>query len=220
MTKNSNTKECNAGLNNGDLDALGVTTEQAPAAKRKIVSLLEMARPEMPQTLSLVRITEDQTAIVPMTADVEEVDLHYFEEPEVGGYALCNGDGCVACAVGKKVERRLLNLVYRPTLGDVAVLAFSPSMRPHAILPQYLPHLTSQALSVLFVQKTGFGKYRVTARPLPPGADSGHELVEGYLTHWEDGEISLASVYSQIDNETLLTIPAIACLAKLKGLGD
>lgn len=80
--------------------------EQAPAAKRKIVSLLEMARPEMPQTLSLVRITEDQTAIVPMNVRLlKRFDLHILDEPEVGAAMPCvTGDGCVAVLPAKSAS--------------------------------------------------------------------------------------------------------------------
>jgi len=181
-------------------------------------SLLDFAAPIETEALSLLRITDNETPVIPFTAQVEKIKLHYCDEPEITGYVQCHGDGCILCAIGRKPDERLLNPVYAPSTGDISVLAITPSMRPHALLPQYLPHLSANERRILFVQKAGMAKFRLTARPLPADVDDGRAVVEAFMARWQAGEVRLADVYSVIDNATLMTIPAIARLAQLKGL--
>lgn len=217
MNSNQHTTATHASHSN--LDHLGLPPGELTNIASNMGSLLDFAAEATPEAPSLVRLNENETAVVPFTSDYEDAHIHYSDAPEVSSYVVCNGADCTLCQIGNKADRRLLNPVYLPTTGDIGVVAISPLMRPHALLPQYLPHLSKPERMALFIQRQG-SKYRVTARPLRDDEDDGRAVVESFMKRWRAGAFRLADVYAHLDNAALLTIPSIARMAQLKGIAS
>ena len=95
------------------------------------------------QTLELIKIGEDESLLIPFTAERRN------RRPLLRGerdqrIRRCNGDDCVLCRIGKKQEPRLLLPVYVPMERLVRVLPLSRSFRPGALLPQILNVLKAE----------------------------------------------------------------------------
>jgi hypothetical protein len=166
--------------------------------------------------LGLVQLGDNETALIPFTANGVKVDLHYCPEPDIKGYVLCNGRDCVLCRIGRKKDSRNLIPVYSPTGGDVAVLAVSPSLRPHSLLPQLANVLKAGPPMVMFVSRQ-HDHYKVSTRALEEDVDGGEEVIEAFKEEFEAGRIDLASGYARIANEQLAMLPEIARMLALKG---
>lgn len=190
----------------------------ASPAKKKRINVLDTLKAGDPTAaLEVVRLNENETAIVPFSAEGETVLLHYCEEAEIGGYVQCNEDGCVLCRAGRKPDSRTLIPVYVPAARAVGVLPVSPSLRPHALLPQLQPVLTAKKPMVAFIKKDGPAKFIVSSAELPKDADGGEEVIVAFLNRWEAGEITLESAFQKIANDQLKTVPGIARILELKG---
>jgi len=186
--------------------------------KKKRVNLLDALKGgEQTTVLEIVRINENETAIIPFTVEGEQVLLHYCDEPEIGGYVQCNGANCVLCLAGRKPDLRTLIPVYVPGARAIGVLPISPSLRPHALLPQFYPVLTANKPMVAFVKKDGPTTFLVSSSELPKDADGGEDVIVPFMTRWESGEISLESAFQKIPNEQLKMVPGIASILALKG---
>jgi hypothetical protein len=202
----------------GGEDAFAALEGAAPTKPRSVVSLFDFAQTAESVELPLLRITENETGIIPFTADVESVQVHYVDAPEIGGFVRCNGTDCLLCQLGRKADQRLLSPAYDPMTGSIAVLSITPSMRPHALLPQLVPHLKTAERSVLFIKRLDLVKHRVTARPLRADEDDGRAVIKAFEARWDRGEVRLGDVYNQMGNDALLLVPSLAAMAKLKGL--
>ena len=67
-----------------------------PENQTNKVNLLDVAAAEATESLlEVVRLGNDETAIIPFTADSEAVDLHYCSETEINSYVVCNDPDCV-----------------------------------------------------------------------------------------------------------------------------
>ena len=125
------------------------------------VNILDVVASEIAEsTLEVVRLGNDETAIIPFTADSEGIDLHYCSETEINSYVVCNGPDCVLCKIGRRKEERLLLPVYLPASGCVGILPVSRSLRPYALLPQISNVLKSDTPMVMFVIREA-GKYMI-----------------------------------------------------------
>ena len=143
---------------------------------------------------------------------------HYCSEPEVPNTVLCNGPDCLLCRIGKKRDERILLPVYLPIDERVAVLPVSPSLRPHALLPQLAPALTKKKPTVVFVSRRADWTYSVTVLDLPDDMDAGEELIQKFLADYEAEKVDLTSVYQRFEPDQLGMVPSIAQMAKLKGI--
>lgn len=181
------------------------------------VSLLDLVSHSEEAQLELVRLDQSETAIVTFTADGERVGIHFCQEQEIGGYVRCNGVGCLLCRIGKKKDERVLIPVYLPTSKAIGILPVSPSLRPHALLPQLVPLLSASKPSVAFVKRDG-AKFSVSTRELPEDVDAGEATIARFLEACERQEVSLPSVYQKLSNDQLAQVPEIASLAALKGV--
>jgi hypothetical protein len=185
---------------------------------RKVNLLRELAataghRP----SLERVRLASDEVAVLLFTAEAEAVDLHFCREIEIPDYALCNGPGCLLCAIGRvKVERHLLP-VYLMGAGTVAVLAVPTSLRPRALLPQLAPLLEGDGPRVVFIARER-DDYHVSSIPLAADVDAGEAAIGAFLADHEAGRIALDSVYPRLENAEIARLPEIARMVKLKGI--
>src|SRR5262245_2744167 len=115
----------------------------------------EMNGPGTAPALELVRLSANQTAVVPFTTDTEVVRLHYLDDKEVKSYVRCNGTHCVLCRAGRSADERALLPVYLPASGAVEVLPISPNSRPGALRPRILPVLRDGRRVALLIRKFG-----------------------------------------------------------------
>lgn len=168
--------------------------------------------------VELVRIGNDEAAVILFTSEIEEAVLHYCSEPDLSSYVFCNGADCVLCQIGRKQERRYLLPVFQPTSGQIGILPVSPSLRPHALLPQLLHVLKAEGPQVVFVRRENMSTFIVSSHALPGDVDSGEIQIKRFVSMLENGDIDLTSVYPRIDNEHLRSIPELACILKLKGI--
>jgi hypothetical protein len=182
------------------------------------VNLLDLAAAESAESLlEVVRIGNDETAIIPFTADSEPIDLHYCSETEINGYVICNGPDCVLCRIGRKRDQRLLLPVYLPSAGCIGILPVSRSLRPFALLPQISNVLKSGKPMVMFVNREG-AKFTVSTADLQKDADGGEAAIKRFMDDYEAGRHNLTSVYPRIDNEQLATVEEIRRMMSLKGI--
>ena len=166
-------------------------------------------------SLEIVKLGSDETALIPFTSDTEAVVLHYCQETEIAGYAVCNGSGCVLCRVGRKQDERLLLPVYLPTSESIGILPLSRSLRPYALLPQLLNVLKAKNPMVMFVRREG-GKYLVSTVDLKPDAEGGELAMKQFLSDYEANNYDLASLYPQYSNEQLTGVEEISRMLALK----
>ena len=166
---------------------------------------------------AIVTRGNDETAIIPFTADSEGIDLHYCSETEINSYVVCNGPDCVLCKIGRRKEERLLLPVYLPASGCVGILPVSRSLRPYALLPQISNVLKSDTLMVMFVIRE-VGKYMISTKSLEKDMDGGELQIKEFLEDYAAGSINLIDLYPKIDNEQLLGVDGIQKMAALKGI--
>ncbi len=182
------------------------------------VNILDVVASEIAEsTLEVVRLGNDETAIIPFTADSEGIDLHYCSETEINSYVVCNGPDCVLCKIGIRKEERLLLPVYLPASGCVGILPVSRSLRPYALLPQISNVLKSDTLMVMFVIRE-VGKYMISTKSLEKDMDGGELQIKEFLEDYAAGSINLIDLYPKIDNEQLLGVDGIQKMAALKGI--
>ena len=182
------------------------------------VNLLDVAASESVESpLQLIRLSADESAIIPFTAESESIDLHYCPETEINGYVVCNGPDCVLCRIGRRRDQRLLLPVYQPTAGCVGILPVSRSLRPFALLPQISNVLKTEKPLVMFVTFEKF-KYKVSTGELQEDVDGGEKAIRRFLEDYADGDLNLTSVYPTIDNEQLSNVEEIGRMMKLKGI--
>jgi hypothetical protein len=206
----------NEGSRRQKLSETNTELKEIPMSKK--INLLEVAAGESVEpTLEVVRLGSDETAIIPFTANSEEVDLHYCEETEIKGYVICNGDGCTLCRIGRKRDKRLLLPVYLPAAGCVGILPVSRSLRPFALLPQISTVLKAEEPMVMFVTRDG-AKYTVSTAELPKDVDGGEAAIKRFLEDYEASIVNLTSVYPKIENEQLADVEEIGRMMALKGM--
>lgn len=219
MEKDKKLKQANLFETATELETATEPKETAMAENQSNkVNLLELAAAESAETLlEVVRLGNDETAIIPFTAESVPVDLHYCSETEINGYVICNGPDCVLCRIGRKREQRLLLPVYLPTAGCIGILPVSRSLRPFALLPQISNVLKSGKPMVMFVTREG-ARYTVSTADLQKDADGGEAAIKRFLDDYENGLHDLVSVYPHIDNEQLANVEEIARMMSLKGI--
>ena len=167
----------------------------------------------------LIRISEDETLVVPFTEEMVEVNLHYCEEPEIGGYAHCNESDCVLCRAGKKPIKKYLLPVYMPASKSVGILPLSPSMKPHMLLPQIMAAIdASDEHKILMISRETPFKYTVSTSPLPESADLGEGVISKFMSSREAGQVDLETLYQKIPNKSLEMVPRIKTILELKGV--
>jgi hypothetical protein len=167
--------------------------------------------------LDLVRIDENEQAVVLFTDSYRKIKLHYCDDPEIRGFVVCNtlvGDRCLLCDIGRKVDERALMPVYHIASRTVAVLAIPPSARPGALRPAVMSALKT-GKSLLLIRKPDRATFKVRPKDLPDNVDDGVHVITAFKRRWEAGEVDLLSVYSRIDNTDLAEIPSIAEMLKI-----
>jgi len=182
------------------------------------VNLLDVAAVDTAESLlEIVRLGNDETAIIPFTADSEAISLHYCSETEINSYVICNGPNCVLCRIGRRQDQRLLLPVYLPAGGCIGILPVSRSLRPFALLPQLSNVLKAGKPMVMFVTREG-GRYTVSTAELQKDVDGGEVSIKRFLEDYEDGQHDFTAVYPCIDNEQLAGVDEIGRMMTLKGV--
>jgi len=171
-------------------------------------------------SLEVVRLSGDDTAVVPFTSSAARVKVHYCDHADVQGYVVCNGANCVLCRAGKTAEERLLLPVYLPAVARVGVLPISPASRPGSLRPQVMPALKSGRPVVLLISKPDRTTFRVRTVDLTADMDDGAAAVKEFRERMEAGEVDLTSVYARLDNAGMEALPGVAAMLKIKeGIG-
>lgn len=168
-------------------------------------------------SIDIIRIDENEVAVVPFTNETVEVDSHFSSDDEVFGYLRCNGKGCVLCMIGRKLLPRVILPVYSTAERRVGVLMMSASRRPGALLPQLVPALRSKARILAFIARHGT-RFSVQVKPLPPDVEDGAHLIRAFQEADAAGTISLVDALQSISNDELRAIPAIQEQLRLRGL--
>jgi hypothetical protein len=186
------------------------------------INLMELGQQNVGESrLDLIRLNNDELALIPFTTDVVPVTVHYCPDDEIHGYVRCNGADCVLCRVGRKPDERYLFPVYVPAIRSVGVLPVSRSMQPHALLPQLLDVIQNSghpAPIVLFIRREGMAKFFVTSGPLQDGVDSGDAKIKIFLERMREGSIDLQSVFNRLSNKQLAAVASISDSLRLKGI--
>lgn len=189
-----------------------------PEKRANKVNLMDVVAAKSAESfLELVRLGSDETAIIPFTAESEEVILHYCSETEISGYVTCNGPDCLLCRIGRKQEQRLLLPVFLPAAGCVGILAVSRSLRPFALLPQIFQVLKAEKPMVMFATRDG-GKYTVSTAELQKDVDGGETVIKSFLEDNKAGLHDFPAIYPKIENEQLANIEEIGRMMALKGV--
>jgi len=168
------------------------------------------------QKPELILPREDQIAVIPFTPEVTVIAVHYLDG-DANRYYQCGGIGCLLCRAGRKLEKHGLMPVWVPCLSAVAILPMKMTLRPGALIPQMKRVLDSGVPSIAFIQKTGWGKFEVTSRPLTPTDNSGAVKIEKFKADREAGKFSVADLYEKLSDEQILAIPQIELMLRLKG---
>jgi hypothetical protein len=168
--------------------------------------------------IGLVRLDQNEIALIPFTSAADTVKLHYCEDREVQGYVHCNGPDCLLCRIGRKHEVRTLLPVYLPTSRSVAVLAISPSCRPGALRPQLMPILRTGKRVALMISRPDKTTFKVGPVELQEGVDDGAEIIAHFLDRWEAGQVDLTAVFPRLDNHAVAELASVATMMKFKGV--
>jgi hypothetical protein len=170
------------------------------------------------KSLNLLTIGNDEIPFILFTSQAVPRDIHYGKEPEIKGYFLCNGEGCLYCLAGRKQERRLLIPVYSPTDKQVALLAVSSSERPRALLPQIRNILTSGKRVVVFASRGEDYSYKLSTYDIPEDGEAGAESITEFMADQPGNELVLPSTYQRLTNDQLADIPGVRSALQLKGI--
>jgi hypothetical protein len=196
------------------------------------------------QPLEVFRVDQQVREFVTITAECEEVCVHYLADPDVNSYVHCNANGkkadCVLCRVENRAETRYLVPVYDPRTEAVAVLAGSPSCRPNALLPQLWRRLQAHGRTVPAVlppQRSAAPAVRGAGEGPPPGhlhqarageihppghgpggGDGRRAAASAAFGHqYEAGTVRLADVFVRLSNEHLARLTSVARSLKYRG---
>jgi hypothetical protein len=167
-------------------------------------------------TLKVIKLDENEAAIIPFTQDGERVLLHYLEDAEYRGYLRHNENDCILCRIGRKLQEQILLPFFLPVSREIAILAASTTMRPKSLLPQLQNLLRSDKRMVLFIHRDR-DLYTISSRELPPDVSDGADIIKDFIEAYRENRISLADVYPLLTNEQLANLPGIAAILKLKG---
>jgi hypothetical protein len=173
---------------------------------------------EASRLIGLVRLDQNETALIPFTSAADEVKLHYCEDSEVQGYVHCNGADCLLCRIGRKQEERILLPVYRPTAPSVGVLAISPSCRPGSLRPQIMAILRAGKRVAMLIRRLDRVAFEVSPVELQDGMDDGAEIIAYFLDRWKAGQIDLTAVFPRLDNHAVAKLASVAKMMELKGV--
>lgn len=184
---------------------------------KNTVDILSYASAEPAATLKVVRLNESPTAVIPFTTQSVHVRTHYNDEADLKGTSLCGGNGCTLCAIGRRVDERLLLPVFLPIDNCVGVLPVPTTLTPHALLPQVHRELQAGEHRVLFITRIST-KYEVTSRPLDKSAKSGEKIIAAFLKDLESGAVDLTAVFPKHDNALLAGVPEIMRMLELRGV--
>lgn len=180
---------------------------------------LEVSR--APMSPEVIRLDTNDKLLIPFTSTLVEVKIHWVEYPSLRSYLQCNGPDCLLCRIGRQPEPRDLLPVYDVVAKAVGVLPVSPSVRPHALMPQLMPVIRcviNNERVLIAVARPDRQTFRVSVLDLPDDADAGEEAVLRFQEAFDAGKIDLAGIYQRLPNETLATVPEIATIMKLRGI--
>lgn len=188
-------------------------------AKLNLLDLQPEAAVRRPEILKL---SNDEVALIPFTAEAESVPLHYVDSPSINSYVRCNGSDCDLCRCGKTVATKYLLPIYSPVHRAVVLLPMSDSMKPGSLAPQVTREVSDRLQQgekrVLFIRKSDNFSFVVRSTVLPATVDDGAGQVKAFTEMLQHGEFELASVYAAYTNEQLRQMVEIRDLLRLRGL--
>ena len=172
-------------------------------------------------SLAELKLRQDPAMVLLFTDEVEDVALHFVNDPAVKSFVVCPGLGCPICHLGSAPERFALLPVYDAEARMVKVLRVAYTRRSGSLGLALIPHLADQAIAnkVIFISRDSRDGWvsRVEARPLQEHADRGEEAIAAFLKARGEG-LKLLSAFVSMPVADLADIPAIR--RKLDLLGD
>jgi hypothetical protein len=201
----------------------GASSSTQPGTRSgRLNALTAWAPPaDSPLAIKEIRLDGNLRCLIPFTAMLGEVTLHYVEYTSVRGYLHCNGDNCVLCRIGRQREVRHLLPVYDPIAQAVGVLPVSTSIRPGALQPQLfsaLKRLDNNERILLGLRKPDRTLYEVQIQRLADDVDDGARIIQQYLESDERGEVALGTIYQRLDNDLLAQIPEVDAMLRMRGV--
>lgn len=185
---------------------------------KKFMKILDNSNKVDQSQFELVRLNDNQTAVVTFTDDFKVINLHYCEEDEIEGYVICNGDDCVLCRIGKKRQKRILLPVFLPVTETIGILPVSTSSYPDALLSQISDVLESGKPLIIFISRDRY-TYTVSTKEFKD-TNIGEDQRKAFEKAYKSGDIDITSVYPQFDNKKLSSVPDISRMLKLKEIPD
>jgi hypothetical protein len=171
--------------------------------------------------LEEIRIDANERLLVLFTTAIDVADVHYLDYPSMPGYVGCNGTDCLLCKIGRKLETRDCLPAYDLLAKKVGVVPVTTNMRPGALKPQLIPHMDRVAKGeryVLAVRKLDKYRFGVESLALQENADDGAQQMAVYQKEYEAGAISPASIYSQVTNEVIASLPEVKTMMAARGI--
>jgi hypothetical protein len=176
--------------------------------------------------LGRIRLDKPMKPIVLFTLEGEACTIHYCNEPEILGYVHCLGAGCVLCRIGKRKEDRYLLPVlqevrgsgWEQAMGRIKVLPIPLSLGPGDLFLQILEagkDVSQERLKRISVLRLGPSNYLTIVQDACDGLGASYRIRE-FMTEWQEGRVSLTSVYDELDNDELLQIDSITMKLWLK----
>lgn len=172
-------------------------------------------------SIAAIRLDGNERLVIPFTASVVRVKVHYLNSASIRDYTHCNGDGCILCRLARQPETRDLLPVYDAVDKVVGVLPISTNLRANSLRPQLmavLQRLKDQPRVLLGLRKADNVRFTVATYDLPENADDGADVILRFMEDFDAGKIDLGSVFTRLSNDELAAIPEIAGAMTLKGI--
>lgn len=185
------------------------------------MNLLDLQPDMAARRPKLIKLSSDEVALIPFTADVESVQLHYVDDPSINAYIRCNGNDCDLCRIGRTIATKYLLPVFDPIQRAVALLPMTDNMKPGSLTPQ-MTRETNRGFHgdkrIVFIRKIDNHSFDVRSTVLPATVDDGTEQVKAFLDLLENGGFEMADAYATYSNDQLRRMSGIREQLQLRGL--
>jgi hypothetical protein len=174
--------------------------------------------------LEVLRLAETPVLVALFTREVDEVDSHFLDYPNLRGEVQCNTtlEGrCLLCDLKKKPAKKGLLPVYDVASATVKVLSISEARDPHSLGPQIKAEVRKGNLNNRYLAISRvYNKYEVRSIPAGEGQDMGEAAIAGFLRKLKEELISLKRSISVYANAELWDVPELERTAKALGLAS
>lgn len=185
------------------------------------LSLWEAEITAAPAALSIIRLDLNERFLIPFSAVMQRVEVHYLDAAAVRSYVHCNGINCLLCRAGLSKDTRDLWPLYDVVDRTVGILAITPNMRPHSLRSQLYPVLQQIKGSknrILLTMRQDNQKFSVGCSGIPEDVDDGATCIADFLARIEKGDSDFSTVFPRYSNDELQQIEEVARRLSAKGI--